>query len=79
MPDKKPELADGFIQFSRIGRWGTCVACPRDTDGHVYPEFCRYTDRYDHNLTVDELAASHKIYDGKATPSNPAPSSSKVM
>jgi hypothetical protein len=64
MPDKKPELADGFIQFSRIGRWGTCVACPRDTDGHVYPEFCRYTDRY---VDVFKALASNQeaVFDKK--------------
>lgn len=34
----------------RNGRWGTCVACPRDKLGKVYPEECAFTERYDHNL-----------------------------
>jgi hypothetical protein len=35
----------------RNGRWGTCSACPR-RDGHVYPEECVETKRYDHLLTA---------------------------
>lgn len=46
--------------LARCGRWGTCVACPRDEESHVYPEFCGYTERYDHQLTIDELADSIK-------------------
>jgi len=49
------EIGGRFHQFARNGRWGTCVDCPR-TDGHVYPEFCKHTDRYDHQLTLGELA-----------------------
>ena len=47
--------------FSRNGRWGTCVDCPSDSNGMLYPEFCSNTDRYDHKLTVDGLAEQHKI------------------
>lgn len=49
-------LADAFRQFSRNGRWGTCGACPRDSEKHVYPEFCPETDRYDHWLSAQGLA-----------------------
>lgn len=50
------ERADAFRQFSRNGRWGTCVACPRDTRGDAYPEFCAFTERYDHLLNAQSLA-----------------------
>lgn len=40
--------------FSRTGRWGTCVDCPR-RDGEVYPEECENSGRYDHALTLDNL------------------------
>jgi len=50
------ECGDGFVQFSRNGRWGDCSGCPRDTTGRAYPEFCQFTDRYDHMLTADGLA-----------------------
>lgn len=50
------ETADSFRQFSRNGRWGSCVGCPRDSEGHAYPEFCADTDRYDHKITASELA-----------------------
>lgn len=50
------ERGDGFRQFARNGRWGTCGGCPRDTTGQAYPEFCEYTDRYDHNLSAAGLA-----------------------
>ena len=57
-----PDLAEHFVQFSRNGRWGTCVHCPRDTSGHVYPEFCPNTDRGDHHLDIDGLVEKHKRY-----------------
>jgi hypothetical protein len=60
-----PERKDCFIQFSRNGRWGTCGDCPRDSNGKAYPEFCKYTKRYDHHLTVDDLAHTHKAYLGE--------------
>ena len=47
-----------FRMFSRNGRWGTCVECPRDVSGEVYPEFCPHTGRYDHQLTLDDLVKS---------------------
>lgn len=56
-----PRMKDFFIQFSRNGRWGTCGDCPRDSNGLVYPEFCIYTDRGDHHLSVEALAQQHTI------------------
>ena len=53
-------IKDSFVQFSRNGRWGTCGACPRDSNNAVYPEFCKDTDRHHHQLDVDELARSYK-------------------
>lgn len=46
--------------FTRNGRWGTCVSCPRAFDGEPFPEFCQHTDRYDHQLTLKDLAESHE-------------------
>lgn len=65
MADKPPisrELSQRFLQFSRNGRWGTCASCPHDTQGNVYPEFCCNTERYDHQLTVDDLTEQFKQY-----------------
>jgi hypothetical protein len=56
------ELSDAFRQCSRNGRWGTCGGCPRDRENHAYPEFCGDTKRYDHQLTVAELAATWERY-----------------
>ncbi len=53
-------MRDSFRQFARNDRWGTCACCPRDSEGNAYPEFCKFTDRYDHKLTIDELVKSHK-------------------
>ena len=50
------ELSERFLQFSRNGRWGTCADCPRDGHGHLLPELCKETERYDHRLNVDSLA-----------------------
>jgi hypothetical protein len=61
MPKIDSSIKDAFRQFSRNGRWGTCSDCPRDSSGNAYPEFCEWTDRYDHNLDVDALADQHKI------------------
>ena len=58
------DIAEAFVQFSRNGRWGTCCDCPRDTDGKAYPEFCANTERADHCLTVDELAAVTAPWEG---------------
>lgn len=52
------KFRDHFAQFGRNGRWGTCVGCPRDATGAAYPEFCEYTERYDHQLTISHLAQS---------------------
>lgn len=60
MKDTKPIKPDNFIQFARNGRWGTCAGCPRDTLGNVFPEFCEFTKRYDHQLGVDELISNYK-------------------
>lgn len=55
--------ADNFRQFSRNGRWGTCVDCPREPNdrGRAYPEFCIHTARYDHLLTIDDLRENYKV------------------
>lgn len=53
-------LRDAFLQFARNGCWGTCGACPRDSVGMAYPEFCANFGRYDHQLTIDQLAEAHK-------------------
>lgn len=44
--------------FARNGRWGTCVDCPRDSEHNAYPEFCKNTERYDHQLDMKGLAES---------------------
>jgi hypothetical protein len=63
---KRPKNHDttvgAFKQFIRNGRWGTCAGCPRDEDGNVYPEFCGYTERYDHQLNIDGLAHYYKAH-----------------
>lgn len=60
------ERGDSLRQFSRNGRWGTCAGCPRDSWGHVYPEFCKDTDRYDHQLTAKDLAEAYeRVRDNK--------------
>ena len=51
----RPLIRDGLLQYYRNGRWGTCVDCPRDSDGKHYPEFCKFTNRYDHHLKIDGL------------------------
>jgi hypothetical protein len=51
-----------FEMFSRNERWGTCVDCPRTTDGKIFPEFCQFTDRLDHQLNIDELARTFKTH-----------------
>jgi len=56
------ETGDGFRQFARVGRWGTCAGCPRDSQGNAYPEFCADTERYDHQLTAEGLADCWQRY-----------------
>lgn len=46
--------------FTRNGRWGTCAGCPRAFDGEAFPEFCEFTERYDHQLTLTALTESHE-------------------
>lgn len=55
------DLRDAFMQFARNNRWGTCGDCPRDDERHVYPEFCKFTDRYDHRLDLNSLVFQWKI------------------
>ncbi len=50
-------MSDKFAQFARNGRWGTCAACPRDSSGSVYPEFCDEFERSDHQLTLESLTS----------------------
>ena len=45
-----------LIMFARNGRWGSCADCPRDSLGAAYPELCAHTERYDHQLSMKELA-----------------------
>ena len=51
-----------FEMFLRNERWGTCVACPTDADGRKLPELCRYTDRYDHRLTLAQLIKRYDLH-----------------
>lgn len=44
-----PNHHDRDAQLARNGRWGTCGYCP-SVEGVVYPERCKHTARYDHNL-----------------------------
>jgi len=44
-----PDHHDRDELLRRNGRWGTCVDCPRDARG-VYPERCKHTKHYDHQL-----------------------------
>lgn len=61
------DMSDHFRCFARNRRWGTCVDCPQDVRRDVYPEFCKYTDRYDHHLDVDSLAEQWKRRGGPPT------------
>lgn len=54
-------MADHFRQFARNGRCGTCAACPRDGRGDAYPEYCKFTNRYDHQLDAKGLAEQFEI------------------
>lgn len=49
-----------FRCFARNERWGTCGECPF-SDNEIYPEFCKNTTRYDHQLTIDSLVEQYKI------------------
>jgi hypothetical protein len=49
------QVRENYLHFSRNERWGTCASCPQDSSGNKYPEFCEFTTRYDHQLTVDKL------------------------
>ena len=54
------KIEDFFHQFIRNDKWGTCVECPRDSKGSAYPEFCKLYNRYDHQLTLDDLVGVYK-------------------
>lgn len=55
-PAVYPDLVDDFKQYSRNGRWGTCVECPRDQgQQQAFSESCAETTRYDHRLNFDAL------------------------
>lgn len=69
----KQSLQRAFAEFARNERWGTCVACPQDTNGVPYPEFCAYTDRYDHQLTGESLIETYHNYKGDKKPPTTAP------
>lgn len=56
---KAPSIVDGFNQFARNGRWGTCVSCPMTSDNKAIPEACENTDRYDHQLTLEQLSGAY--------------------
>lgn len=57
------ELTQHYRMFSRNGRWGTCCDCPRNHNTlEAYPEFCKYTDRSDHQLSADDLAEQFNRY-----------------
>lgn len=55
------DLKDSFRQFARNERWGDCASCPRDSEGHSYPEFCQHSGREDHQLGIDGLVQQYKI------------------
>ena len=59
----RPAIVDGIKQLDRNGRWGTCVDCPRaQGDWHTaFPERCENTDRYDHQLTAEQLVKAIEI------------------
>lgn len=54
--------ADSWRQFIRNGVWGTCAACPRDSNHHAYPEFCEDAARSDHHLTAAALLQNYQSY-----------------
>lgn len=49
-------MADAFRQFARNGRCGTCRDCPRDGRADAFPEYCKHTNRPDHQLGASSLA-----------------------
>ena len=57
MADRLDErLRQALVCYTRNGRWGTCASCPWE-DGKVWPHSCEFTDRPDHQLTLDALVA----------------------
>jgi hypothetical protein len=59
MTYEKRQVLEHFRCFARNERWGTCVDCPRDADGHVYPEMCQYSSRGDHRLGLESLVEQY--------------------
>lgn len=57
---------DALHHFARNSRWGTCGDCPHDGVGMgtLAPELCQNTERYDHNLNIDQLADAIKREQG---------------
>lgn len=53
-------LSKVFDQMGRNGRWGSCVACP-ESAGKKYPEFCEFTTRHDHRLTIEDLTFTFNV------------------
>lgn len=49
-----PDHHERAALIARNGRWGTCVECPRDALHRAYPEQCKHTSRYDHNISPEE-------------------------
>ena len=47
--------------YQRLGRWGTCSACPINGDT-VHTEACVYTDRSDHHLTLEDLTEQYTFW-----------------
>lgn len=54
LPPPRPDHHSRAELLARNGRWGTCVDCPRDAKGRAFPEQCKFTNRYDHNLSSRE-------------------------
>lgn len=58
--DSMKHLRSLFEQFIRNGVCGTCVSCPIVDDKHL-PELCVYSDRYDHNISLDEIVSQYNF------------------
>jgi hypothetical protein len=54
LDDEREDHNERTALLLRNGRWGTCSGCPRDALGHAFPEECKFTNRYDHNLGPEQ-------------------------
>jgi hypothetical protein len=54
-----PGLRQAFRCFARNERWGTCATCPGDEHDRK-PELCMFTNRRDHQLTLDALVHQYQ-------------------